>query len=202
MRSLAEEVGRFREWAENHPKNSGEWETDYPDWPALRAAADQALASDSPSEDEIKLLLYALARDNECEFIVGMMQEHPRNGMRVAHAAVDCSEPDARWQVGVFLGSQEGDDARMLLRGLVEDADEYVRRRSLLASALRDPAFAEEIAESWLTAEGEYSRLAALSVLHETRSPRIALALQQLRRDPSPYVRRKVAEIEEGGRTS
>lgn len=201
MRSLSEEVKRFRDWAENHPKDSGEWETDYPQWPALRAAADEALGREHLDDDEITFLLYALARDNECEFILGMMQEHPGNGMRVAHAAVECSEPDARWQVGVFLGSQEGDDARMLLRRLIEDTDEYVRRRALLSSTLRDPAFAAEIAESWLAADNEYSRLAALSVLQETRSPRLALAARQLRRDRSPHVRRKVAEIEGRGLT-
>jgi len=122
MRSLAEEVKRFHEWAENHPKDFGEWETDYIEWPALRAAADQVLASQALHDDEIQLLLYALARDNECEFIQASMQEHPDNGMKVAHAAVECPEPDARWQVAVFLGSQDGDDARMLLRRFVEDA--------------------------------------------------------------------------------
>jgi len=84
MTSLALEVKRFRDWAQHHPRDFGEWETDYADWPALRAAADQALAAESLGDDEVDLLLYALARDNECESILGMLQEHTVNGLRVA----------------------------------------------------------------------------------------------------------------------
>lgn len=201
MSSLAEEVQRFRQWAENHPERSGEWETDYPDWPRFLSAVDKVAANESLDDDQVDLVLYALARDNECQNVLGILEEHPRNGMRVARAAIESAEQDARWQVAVFLGSQEEDEARTLLRRFVGDADEYVRRRALLAAVAHDPAFAEEKAVVWLTAPNEYSRLAALSVLQETRSVRLEHALHLLRRDSSPYVRRKVAEIEKGGPT-
>lgn len=198
MTPLAREVKRFRDWAQHQSKSSGEWETDYVDWPALRAEVDRALTGESLADDEINLVLYALARDNECEFILGMLEEHAVNGLRVARAAVDNPDPDARWQAAVFLGTQGGDEPRNLLRRLVRDSHEYVRRRALLASVERDPTFAEDVAASWLTAEEEYSRLAAVTVLHDLGSKRLWASIEHLRLDPSPYVRKKVAEIEQG----
>lgn len=198
MKVLAEQVERFQEWATRRTGRSGEWETDYPEWAALWATANQALAKNSLGESEIALLLYVLVRDNESELILEMLLEYPDNGMHLARACLGNSEPEARWQIAIFLGSQEGEAAQELLRGLVQDEDEYVRRRALLASVPRDPKFAETTAESWLSAEGEYSRLAALSVLQDLRSPALRQAASRLRGDPSPHVRTKVAEIEEG----
>jgi hypothetical protein len=198
MASLAAEVGRFQDWASRHPRNFREWETDYPDWPDLYSAARQTLAGPMPEEREVELVLYALARDNECECILEMLQEQPHSGMRVARAAVNFGDADARWQVAIFLGTQEGEEARRLLRSLVQDSAEYVRRRALLASVERDPVFAEETATAWLAAEDEYSRLAALSVLEATHSHRLVNALDQLRSDPSAHVRTRVGEMDRG----
>ena len=60
------------------------------------------LAAPQILDSEAELLLYALARDNECECILGMLTEHPENGMRIARAAMECPDPDARWQVAEF----------------------------------------------------------------------------------------------------
>ncbi len=155
MKVLAEQVERFQEWATRQTGRSGEWETDYSEWAALWATANQTLAKSSLDESEIALLLYVLARDNESELILEMLLEYPDNGMLLARACLGNSEPDARWQILIFLGSQDGEAAQELLRGLVQDEDEYVRRRALLASVPRDPKFAETTAKSWLSAEGE-----------------------------------------------
>jgi hypothetical protein len=195
MNSLAREVQRFRRWADEQPRDFGEWETEYSEWPALWAAAEEAIAGDRLSNEDVELLIYALARDNECETILGELQRHPTTGMRVARVGIECSEPDARWQLAVFLGSHDGEEPRLLLRRLVSDPNEYVRRRALLASAPHDPSFAEQIAAVWLTSEHEYSRIAALTVLRELRSERLHHAVELLRLDASPHVRERVREI-------
>lgn len=195
MRSLEHEIAQFRAWAAMHPKHYGEWETDYEEWPALRAAADEVLAHGPRDDGDISLLLYALARDNECEFIRGMLEEHPESGMLLSRAAVAYPDTDARWQVADFLGTRDDEEARRLLQRFVADSDEYVRRRALLASVRFQPVFAAQTAAAWLDSDHEYSRLAALTVLSETNAPELRSALERLKDDSSDNVRAKAAEI-------
>jgi hypothetical protein len=54
-------------------------------------------------DQDVKHILCVLARDNECELVLQILQEHPRNGMHVARAGADYLDPDARWQLGEFL---------------------------------------------------------------------------------------------------
>lgn len=196
MISIEVEVARFQEWAPCRPGLCVEWETEYESWPALRQAAAAALADSRIGDAEIELLVYALARDNECELIKEMLAEHAGNGIRVARAAMASHDLDARWQVADFLGQVDTEEARALLRRLVADADEYVRRRALLAISRADPECAEQTAWRWLSSEHEYSRLAALAVLHDLRSRNLPLALDRLRDDPSEHVRDAVARSE------
>ena len=160
------------------------------------AAAHAALSGASLTDADIDLILYALSRDNECENIMAMLEEHPLNGMSVARVGVTYPDTDARWQVAEFLGTRDDDEGRALLRRMVIDDDEYVRRRALLAIVRIDPMFAEATASTWLCAEHEYARLAALTVLHEVGSAGLKDATDRLKDDPSPYVRKKVAEIQ------
>ena len=198
--SLKVEVERFREWAATHPKDSGEWECDYDAWSGLLAAAESALSLATLGDSEIELLLFTLARDNECEFVRHMLEEHPSNALLLAAAALTHPDRDARWQIADFLGTQTHEEARLLLRQFFTDENEYVRRRALLASAKHDRDFAEATAWQWVSSTHEYSRLASLSVLHELESPHQKEALDRLRNDPSEHVRNRVVKIEEGER--
>jgi HEAT repeat protein len=196
MMDLKTEVERFRHWASTQPSAAGEWETNYDDWPGLLAAAEQTLSQSPLTSDQVDLLLYCLARDNECQVVREMLESYPLNGSRLAEEALNYPDPQARWQAADFLGSQNGERASQLLREFVEDDDEYVRRRALLAAAKQDPEFAEVTAKQWISAVEDYSRLAALCVLHDFGSPYLTEALDRLRSDPMVYVRKKVAEIE------
>jgi hypothetical protein len=70
---FAGEVDRFRVWALGTPKDHGEWEEDYEDWPAIYEAFER-FADERPvaqwRSGEWCDVLYAIARDNECEVIV------------------------------------------------------------------------------------------------------------------------------------
>jgi hypothetical protein len=73
MSTLAHEVARFREWAlvrlsPDHRPHGAEWECDYPDWQLLYGAVDDLLTIAEKrilTSEELELLLYTLARDNE-----------------------------------------------------------------------------------------------------------------------------------------
>lgn len=73
--ALLEEVSRFQRWAASYPtaSRSGEWECDYDNWPALHVAVLQFCESKpfaSWSTQEVSAVLYAIARDNEIEYLV------------------------------------------------------------------------------------------------------------------------------------
>ena len=66
----------------------------------------------------------------------------------------------------------------------------------MLAARKHDREFAEGTACRWVGSAHEYSRIAALDVLHDLRSQHLGHALEKLRDDPFVYVRQRVAEIE------
>ncbi len=187
--TLAGQVRRFRAWAATDAGTYGEWECDYDQWDALYAAVRATLEKPTQSDADVELMLYALARDNESELIRGALEDHPEHVLRLAQAASPgSSEPDARWQLGLLLGERADPRAIALLRALIDDPDEYVRRRALLAAVANDPAHAEQMAWARLQDSFEYTRLVALSVLRDTRSARLAEAVLLLRDDPSAVV--------------
>jgi HEAT repeat protein len=195
--NLARAVDRFRAWADAHPARGGEWEVDYPAWGELHAAAAATLAEPALTDADAERLLYALARDNECEIVLAALGDHPHHGLALARAALvpGSADADARWQLAVFLGTQADEESRALLARYVDDEDEYVRRRALLAAVLHDPSLAESVALARVRDPFEYARLAALSVLEEVASPALDASAARLVDDPSPYVRREARRI-------
>jgi hypothetical protein len=140
MSTIAQEVAKFRQWAavrqspENRPGHfshgEGEWECDYPDWRALYAAVEDLLAvaaHRTVTGEELELLLYVLARDNEDEHILETLEQFPSIAAQVAEAAVSFSDVDARWQAAVLAGRI---GIASTVRRLLDDRAEYVRRRA------------------------------------------------------------------------
>jgi HEAT repeat protein len=198
--AFASEVAKFRQWAGSLQERFAEWECNYPNWLEFYTAAEVFLNTSQDRQlttDELELLLYALARDNESEHILALLEREPKIAMQVAVAALTYGEPDARWQAAVLLGGMATVDAKALLYNFFDDNVEYVRRRALLAAAKNAPAMAETVASKWISSPDDYSRLAALTVLDDLQSPRLEAALAQLRDDPFVYVREKVIEIEQ-----
>lgn len=191
---LTQQVEHFRNWAVGKEGSYGEWECDYNNWRGLYEAVGQVLKEPSLSDRAIELLLYTLARDNECEVVLSELMAAPRHGMQLAKAALVNSEPDARWQLAVFLGNQDDTFARQLLRIYMDDRDEYVSRRALLAGMPHDPEYAEHMAISRLSHPFEYTRLAAFSVLQELNSAYLNEAVALLCDDASEVVKNAVLE--------
>ena len=166
--SFAIEVAKFKEWADLYPihHRTGEWECEYDQWPPLWAAAIAVLNSLESSKwmnECCENMLYAIARDNEAGYIAGELEARPGVLFELARIAVDSSEPDAKWQLAARLGmlTTDRDEAERLLLRFVDDHNEYVSRRSLIALGTLKSIHAEALAErAWLTGH-EYQRIAA-----------------------------------------
>jgi HEAT repeat protein len=198
MPTLHDEINRFKDWAPPIDHRHGEWECDYEHWPQLWTAAISSIDQHSGRElspDVAEDLLFVLARDNEAEHIRDHLVQTTDVLSTLAAYATKCSDADAKWQIVVSVADAELPNAADLIRPFLNDDNEYVRRRSLMAFSLFAPREAEEIALQDLAATFEYTRIAALHVLHTVDSPQLASALQALENDPSPHVRHKVLEL-------
>lgn len=195
---LANEITRFKRWAPSHQGNYGEWECDYEHWDELWEAAEQSMkrcAYEPPDIETSSDLLYAIARDNEIERLRDNLVKYPELLRHLARFGIDSSESDAKWQIAVSVADAQLPDAADLIRPYLTDANEYVRRRSLLAIAPFLPVEAENIAKTWMGEHYEYSRIAALHVLHIVNSDALSFYLERHTNDPSQYVRANVDEI-------
>ena len=182
-------IQKFKDWASSYPiaEQTGEWECDYPDWAEIYTAFANFVEQNDHrqwSPTDMKNVLYILARDNEAEHLIDEIAKQEDRLIEVAEAAVNYGERDAKWQIASRLGEAEIDVevAEIHLLEFLKDADEYVRRRALLALARTGSSQTERWAEiAWNTAD-EYQRIAALHALHLVSSSRldefIALAKQ------------------------
>jgi hypothetical protein len=140
MSALAREVAKFRQWAilrlspdyraDEFSHFDSEWECDYPEWQQFYAVVGSFLevtAHRTLTADELELLLYALARDNEDEVILHRFEKFPAVALQIVQAAVNFPDTDARWQAAVLAG-QIGTAASV--RRFLDDDYEYVRRRA------------------------------------------------------------------------
>lgn len=206
---LLEEVSRFQTWAASYPvaSRSGEWECDYGEWPALHLAVQQFLASkpfSSWSTEETRAVLYAIARDNEIEYLVRIVrEEHAPLLVPLAHAARLMGECDDRWQLADQIGhlplSHTGAEDVLVL--LAADEHEYVRRRALGALARIGSARAEgEAVRIWEIdhPQQEYARMQCLWALHRVGSGQLEGYLIRAEADASHYLRAYADRVRRG----
>jgi HEAT repeat protein len=196
------EVARFKQWAAGIPVDtrSGEWECDYPEWRRFWAAA-KCLVETVPvatwTEATTEDFVYALARDNEVEVIADDLAGRSDTLLILAARAIHSVETDAKWQIAAKLGDMNEHKlkAEALLVQFVQDADEYVSRRSLLALATLKSGKAESFAErAWQTGH-EYQRIAALWALKDVGSSKLNDYLLRAEEDGREYVVRNATEI-------
>ena len=198
MLRLRDQITKFKVWAANTSMQSGEWECNYDYWHDLWAATEDAinshqdgLISDKESDD----FLYVLGRDNECEYIRRKLLPYPKLIATLAHRATNSNDADAKWQIAVTAAESQLPDTADLLRPFLSDSNEYVRRRTLMAYAPFAPKQAESIAIENLEDDYEYTRIAALHVLHTIGSSYLSESLDRLASDPNVHVRKNVQDL-------
>lgn len=183
MEELINQVQRFKQWASKYSSNEryGEWECNYPNWIDLYRSVREFIAT-YPSIDEwppelLDLVLYALARDNECQHIANQLcEDYPAALIQLAKLSIKLGESDAKWQLAQELGKlpSNKEKTETILIGLAHDSDEYVRRQALMSLAKIQSEFTESLVmKSWYqpNANQEWSRMAALWCLNKIDSP-------------------------------
>lgn len=176
LEAWASELGYHPEWCDP---------SDFPRYIELISLVEKTLDVEELRDDEIAVVLHALALDGLLERVQDLLRERPRLAIQVALAGIDYPSKLARWQLGALAGEFAREET--VLRYLV-DEDEYVRRRTLLAARHRFPATAQAFAIAWLDAKEPYSRMVALDTLRALDSPLFPPALQRLSQDQAEVV--------------
>ena len=209
MVDLHTEIDRFRLWANAFPEGQrgGEWEVAYEAWAQLYTALFEFL-DDKPIEEwssgEMKDVLYAMARDNESQYISRELRcKYPHTIVPLARASLDMGEQDARWQLAEELGHlcQSGGPEEELLRAFADDNDEYVRRRALSSLArISSPATEKLVRAEWNRPDRdqEWARMNVLWCLHKTQSPHLEAFLAEAERDGRQYLTAYARRVRDG----
>jgi len=202
------EIDKFESWAEvmlSEPSTiSAEWETEYPDWDAIEAHFKdfiRSLPSSRWNSNELSLLEYIIARDNECERLVEDLTDDAL--IALSEYALIHGEQDSKWQLANALPRiADTQKAIGLIERYVNDAEEYVNRIALMALAKVDPQKAERYCEAhWIRNLygdiDEYQRMAVLATLKEIGSPLLESYLKLAKEDGRPYLVNLASELEQ-----
>ena len=200
--SLRSEVEKFKVWAAEYPATdrTGEWECNYPAWDKFYTAVVNFIETASPADwtvDSTGDVLFAIARDNECEDFARVVAKDEDLLLRLSAFAVSFAEVDAKWQLADRLGAikDHHSEAESLLLQLVNDPEEYVSRRALLSLGSLKSLNAEALAERAWTTGDQYQRIAALSVLRDIKSAKLPDYLQRAEEDGRTYLVQFAREI-------
>ncbi len=206
--SLLTAVARFRVWADALDvavaERSGEWECDYDAWSEIYQAW-AALLANHPvqgwSATLVTEVLYALARDNECQTMARAIAKHASDSLLVlTDLAFIEGEPDAKWQLAVELGKLVNDRPRVeaALVRMADDTDEYVRRRTLQSLAKAAPHIVVPLAlREWANAPEAmpWTRMNVLAVLAEVGAPELPALWRVAMAAPNHYLREFAANM-------
>lgn len=210
MADLFTEVDRFRAWADaTYPPDCrfGEWECDYESWGDVYEAVLAFVATrpfGSWSLEEVRAVLYAIARDNEMQHLaMEVRRRHPDLLVPLTWASIEVGEREDRWQLGEELGQlgRAGGEEERLLLVLARDAHEYVRRRALGSLArLGSPAVEELALEAWHrpNPEQQWARMMALWCLHRVGSPQLGRFLAEAEQDLREHLRGFAGRVRRG----
>ena len=201
-------VNAFKIWAKaNYPEitednDNGEWcfGDEFDEMIACALNIIQKNPASSATEQIINDLLYAIARDNECETIVEELIDYDDWFALLCRYSLKLPYANAKWQFAVYLKNYKGsDDLKDLIFEFLSTGDEYAERRALQSLAYIYPEQAEKYAiEFWNRNKyeyDEYQKIMVLHVLYQIHSPNLRLYLEMAENSNYEYLKINAQEI-------
>ncbi|MDE5763919.1 MAG: hypothetical protein K2I00_03030 [Ruminococcus sp.] len=201
-------VNAFKIWAKtNYPEitednDNGEWcfcdEFDEMYESALSII--QKSSASNATEQIINDLLYAIARDNECENIVEVLVDYDDWFALLCRYSLKSPYTNAKWQFAVKLKNYKcSNDLKDLIFEFLSTGDEYTERLALQSLAYIYPEQAEKYAvEFWNRNKyeyDEYQKIMVLHVLYQIHSPNLKLYLEMAENLNYKYLKENAQEI-------
>lgn len=141
--NLRKELDDFWKWANKTPKEYsenrgfGEWECDYTNFDKIYIYTQALIESLDENIDceKINDLLEAMAIDNEAEIVIEQCETTLNSNSleEVVKTGYRFYQPQTRWQIAELMKRIEFDNRKYYLNEMLNDNDEYVRRRARLS---------------------------------------------------------------------
>lgn len=206
-KQLQREIVKFKQWSETYSdipesKRLGEWEIEYEEWGIIEELFREFLKTEdytSWSIEDIKNVLYLIARDNEMEeFIDNIIEEQPNSLELLAKNSFEFGERDAKWQIASNLGKNLNiENQKKYLEKYLEDEDEYVRRIALLEiGKLNHPRIEDFCLRAW-NENYEYQRIAVLHTLKNSNSSQLENYFKLAKEDGRKYLIMNMNKLKE-----
>lgn len=205
MEQLLFEIQTFKTWAMElsgdgmSSQLTGEWECNYPAWNAIYTAFSNVLSTiavQDVQEDVRMELVYIIARDNECQWLIHEVIQYPQWLEALCQCSLERSdEPDAKWQLAYGLAKcPSSANAKAYVLRFVEDAHEYVSRRAFMALPVLFPEKIADYAPLFWDRDcygmelQEYQRMAVLEALYQIQSPLLDCYMDKARQSKQAYL--------------
>ncbi len=208
--ALHTKVNAFKIWAKiNHPEitednDNGEWCFchEFDEMVSCALSIINKYPSSSATEQIIDDLLYIIARDNECENIIGEVSKRDDWFALLCRYSLRTSYTNAKWQFAAYLKNYKGcDDLKNLIFEFLSTGDEYTERRALQSLAYIYPEQAEKYAiEFWNRnkyEDDEYQKIMVLHVLYQIHSPKLKSYLEIAEKSSYEHLRLNAQQISE-----
>lgn len=184
------EIDIFLKWADKYYPNwseendNGEWEMGVDShFDEMRDAAINIIKEYKYSNVDDKLieaLLFAIARDNECEIIIQELINYNDWYELLAKKSIGSKYVNAEWQFAKYLGECKRCNQELIF-SFIDSSYEYTSRMALSTMAEINPKYAEQYAiKFWNRGkysegsyEDEYQKIMALRVLEKIKSPKL-----------------------------
>ena len=206
--TLHTKVLAFRKWAEKYyperteDNDNGEWcfGTEFDEMYDAAVELIENEPAEAADEQVIDDLLYALARDNECELIAQILEDHDDWFSLLCRKCMESPYTNAKWQLAVRLRNYSGSDGlKELIYGFLSSGDEYTERMALESLAYICPEKAEEYAVRFWERDkyehDEYQKIMALHVLYKIKSAELEKYLRLAESSEYSYLRINAEEI-------
>lgn len=213
-KDLHVKVQLFQKWAkETHPditedNDNGEWCfcSEFDDMFSSAMELIQKTPASLATDQMINDLLYAIARDNECEIIVQEAGKYNDWFSLLCRKSLQSPYTNAKWQFAKELKNHNNNDSLIdLIFDFLSTEDEYTERMALESLAFIDPDQAEKYAIVFWNRgkypkgsyEDEYQKIMALHVLHKVNSASLEKYLDIAEQSDYHYLKINAQEIRE-----
>ena len=207
--SLHESVNQFKVWAkENYPHvtedtDNGEWEIaslEFDDMCCNIVRVIEKVGCDEATEQMIDDILYGIARDNECGYIIDVLEDHPQWYSLLCRQCLKTNYTNAKWQFAESLKNYRGsDNLQAIIYDFLAVGDEYTERLALMSLAYIYPEAAEEYAiQFWNRNKypnNEYQKIMVLHVLYTIHSAKLPYYLSLAEQSNDKYLKQNAVEL-------